>query len=203
MWAADLEEIENQKECAHSQWIALSAWKIVGIIPQEVFPPQLCNSSNFFYADTDSGWLILGRTMCIPLSSQEKLFLAWLLTHADLRMEWMVPYSNARDSGTSWKDHLLNWTVSFFPLYLINLKPRSALPAVDAKWELQRSSSSGHSCWHMASRGWLTFMAWWVNILGPRHSGQGHGPHFARHASTGKNKSLPPEVYHLSRPNLS
>lgn len=53
----------------------------------------------YFYADPDSGWLILGRTLCIPLSSQEKLFLAWLLTYTDLCMERMVTYSIMRDTG--------------------------------------------------------------------------------------------------------
>lgn len=65
----------------------------------------------FFYIDPDSGWLILGRTVCIPLSFQEKLFLAWLLTHAEHCAERMVTYSNARDTGISWKGQLLHSTV--------------------------------------------------------------------------------------------
>lgn len=70
-----------------------------------------------FHADPDSGWLVLGRTKGMSLSSQEELLLAWLLAHADPCMERMVAYSDAREAGLSWEDLSirLNSLSLFFP----------------------------------------------------------------------------------------
>lgn len=81
--------------------------------PRGPLPLNFVTLPILFNADPDSGWLILGRTVGISLSSQEKLFLAWLLAHADLCMERMVACSNAREAGLSWEDLSVRWKSLF------------------------------------------------------------------------------------------
>lgn len=86
--------------------------------PRGPLPLNFVTLLILFYTDPDSGWLILGRTVSTSLSSQEKLFLSWLLAHADLCMERMVAYANAREAVLSWEDLSvrLRSLSLFFPL---------------------------------------------------------------------------------------
>lgn len=178
--------------------------RYLGSVLERSSPTQLCNSSNPFL-HWPRFWMtgFWEDCRCIPefpgkVSPDLASGSCWIFA----RGGWFLILMSEK-LGFHGKTWVLDWTAFLSSSHSISQISNHILPAANLKWELQKSFSSRHSSWHVSSQGWLTFMAWRLNILGCRSSGQGHSLHFARQASTEKSESLSLEVCNLSRPNLS
>lgn len=110
----------NRKSKRMCSFSASNAFSLKGTWDQSSRGPLPLSSVTLpvvFYPDPDCGWLVLGRTAGISLSSQEELLLAWLLAPAGVCMERMAACCDAREAGLSWGNPSarLNSLSLFFP----------------------------------------------------------------------------------------